>query len=147
MDGTDWRSPGFAPPGNGVGKGTKGETSTNYEAGVRFRNNRFSADAIGFYTDFKNTLRQCLFANPCSSPVPGGAPIVDGSTQQTGSKEVYGVEFSGTGDLYRGNSIIVPVRFPIPILMENTLAAPICRQAFVQEMLLNIPLNMLLHFN
>lgn len=102
---------GFAPPGNGVGKGTKGETSTNYEAGVRFRNNRFSADAIGFYTDFKNTLRQCLFANPCSSPVPGGAPIVDGSTQQTGSKEVYGVEFSGTGDLYRGNSIIIPVRF------------------------------------
>lgn len=28
---------GFAPPGKGVGQGTKGEESTNYEAGVRFR--------------------------------------------------------------------------------------------------------------
>lgn len=102
---------GFAPPGNGVGKGTKGETSTNYEAGIRFRDNRLTVDAIGFYSDFRNTLRQCLFANPCPNPVSGNPPIVDGSTQQTGSKEVYGVEFSGSGDVYRGHAISVPARF------------------------------------
>ncbi len=102
---------GFAPPGNGVGQGTKGEESTNYEAGVRFRNDWIGVDAVGFYSDYQNTLRQCLFANPCPNPVSGGAPIVDGSTQQTGAKEVYGLELSAFGDLYRGDSITVPLRF------------------------------------
>ncbi|MCP5338923.1 MAG: TonB-dependent receptor [Sinobacteraceae bacterium] len=102
---------GFAPPGNGVGPGTKGEESTNYEAGVRFRTEQVGVDVIGFYSDYQNTLRQCLFANPCTNPLPGGAPIVDGSTQQTGAKEVYGLEFSVSGDLYRGTAVKVPLRF------------------------------------
>lgn len=101
---------GFAPPGNGVGQGTKGEESINYEAGARFRTDRLTIDAIGFYSDYQNTLRQCLFANPCPNPIPGGAPIVDGSTQQTGSKEVAGIEFSLVSELYRGDSISVPLR-------------------------------------
>lgn len=102
---------GFAPPGNGVGPGTKGEESTNYEAGVRFRNERVGVDLIGFYSDYQTTLRQCLFANPCTNPLPGGAPIVDGSTQQTGAKEVYGLEFSVSGDLYRDSLVSIPLRF------------------------------------
>lgn len=102
---------GFASPGNGVGPGTRGEESTNYEAGVRFRNDWIGMDAVGFYSDFQNTLRQCLFANPCTNPVPGAPPIVDGSTQQTGSKEVYGLELSAFGDLYRGGAVTVPLRF------------------------------------
>lgn len=102
---------GFAAPGNGVGRGTRGEESTNYEAGVRFRDGRFGLDAVGFYSDYQNTLRQCLFANPCPNPVAGGAPIVDGSTQQTGSKEVRGLELSAFADLYRGDGFSVPLRF------------------------------------
>jgi Fe(3+) dicitrate transport protein len=101
---------GFAPPGNGVGPGTKGEESLNYEAGVRYRNAQFAVDAIGFYSDYTNTLRQCMFANPCPNPLPGGAPIVDGSVQRTGAKEVYGVELSAVADLYRGAAIAVPLR-------------------------------------
>ncbi len=102
---------GFAAPGNGVGPGTRGEESTNYEAGVRFREGGFGLDAVAFYSDYQNTLRQCLFANPCPNPAPGGAPIVDGSTQQTGAKEVYGFELSAFADLYRGDGFGVPLRF------------------------------------
>ncbi len=47
---------------------------------------------MSFYSDYSNALRNCLVANPC----PGGA--VDG-TQQTGSKEVYGVEIGGFSGL------------------------------------------------
>lgn len=101
---------GFAPPGNGVGKGTEGEESLNYEAGARFRSGSVGVDLIGFYSDYENTLRQCLFANPCTNPITGGAPIVDGSTQQTGSKEVYGVELSVFANLYSAGSINVPLR-------------------------------------
>lgn len=101
---------GFAPPGNGVGQGTKGEESTNYEAGVRFRGERIGVDVVGFYSDYKTTLRQCIFANPCTNPAPGGQPITDGSTQQTGAKEVAGLEFGLSGDLYRGAAVNVPLR-------------------------------------
>lgn len=102
---------GFAPPGNSAGRGVKGEESLNYEAGIRFRQQQWGADLVGFYTDYDTTLRQCLFANPCPNPQTGGAPIVDGSTQQTGSKEVYGAELSIFGNLYSGAAISVPLRF------------------------------------
>ncbi len=94
---------GFAPPGSGVANGTRGEESTNYEAGVRFRTGDFGVDAIGFFSDYNNAMRNCLVGNPC----PGG--IVEG-TQQTGSKEVYGVELGAFATLFKGNGHQVPVR-------------------------------------
>lgn len=94
---------GFAPPGSGVGNGTKGEESTNFEAGVRYRQGEFGVDAIGFYSDYTNAMRNCLVANPC----PGGA--VNG-TQQTGSKDVYGLELGMFADLYRQGGRRVPMR-------------------------------------
>lgn len=103
---------GFAPPGNGVGKGTKGEESLNFEGGVRYRSNdnSFGVDAIGFYSDYDSTLRQCLFANPCPNPIEGGAPIADGRTQQTGAKEVAGLELGIFADIYNNGSLRVPLR-------------------------------------
>ena len=103
---------GFAPPGASVGQGTKGEESLNFEGGVRYRSNdgSFGVDAIGFYSDFDSTIRQCLFANPCTNPVPGGPPIVDGSTQQTGAKEVAGLELGVFADLYNQGGLRVPMR-------------------------------------
>ncbi len=100
---------GFAPPGNGVSQGTKGEESLNFEGGVRYRSNdgSFGVDAIGFYSDFDTTIRQCLFANPCNI---GGASITDGRTIQTGSKEVTGLELGIFATLYDSGSIQVPLR-------------------------------------
>lgn len=94
---------GFAPPGNSASQGTKGEESDNYEAGVRFRRDHTGVDIVAFYSDYSNALRNCLVANPC----PGG--VVDG-TQQTGSKEVYGVEIGAFSELYRQGAYVMPIR-------------------------------------
>ena len=94
---------GFAPPGNRAERGVKGEESTNLEGGVRYRSGSFGLDAIGFFTDYENSMRTCLVANPCS----GG--VVDG-TEQTGSKEVYGLELGLFADLNAGGAIGVPLR-------------------------------------
>lgn len=95
---------GFAPPGSGVGEGAKGEESVNWEAGVRYRNNGFGVDAIAFLSDYSNALRLCLVANPC----PGG--VIDGSTLQSGAKEVYGLEVGVFATLVDTGTISVPVR-------------------------------------
>lgn len=94
---------GFAPPGNGAVRGSKGEESLNYEAGVRYRADGLGVDAIVFYSDYSNALRNCLVGNPCAS----GA--VDG-TEQAGEKEVYGLELGLYADLYQADSFRVPVR-------------------------------------
>ena len=95
---------GFAPPGASATMGTRGEESDNFELGLRYREGSLGVDAIAFYSDYTNAMRNCLVANPC----PGGA--VEG-TQQTGSKDVYGLELGAFADLYRGNGHRLPLRF------------------------------------
>lgn len=94
---------GFAPPGSGAVDGSKGEESTNFEGGVRFRRGSLGVDLIGFYTDYENALRNCLVANPCVN----GA--IDG-VQQDGAKEVYGLEVGVVASLFRGPGYHVPLR-------------------------------------
>lgn len=94
---------GFAPPGNGAVAGTRGEESLNIEGGVRFRSGAVGVDAIGFHTDYRNSMRTCLVANPC----PGG--IIDG-TEQTGRKKVYGLELGAFADLYASDALRIPLR-------------------------------------
>lgn len=94
---------GFAPPGNNAARGAKGEESLNYEGGVRFRKNGWGVDAVGFYTDYRNSMQTCLVANPC----PGG--IVTG-TQQTGRKKVYGLETGVFGTLMETDALRIPLR-------------------------------------
>ncbi|MFN4023895.1 MAG: TonB-dependent receptor family protein [Hyphomonas sp.] len=95
---------GFAPPGASAAEGTKGEESVNWEAGVRYRKGSIGIDAIAFLSDYDNALRLCLVANPC----PGG--IVDGSTLQSGAKEVYGLELGAFATLFEGEGFSVPAR-------------------------------------
>ncbi|MGY0505050.1 TonB-dependent receptor family protein [Luteimonas sp. e5] len=94
---------GFAPPGNGVAHGTRGEESINYEGGLRWRSGTWGVDAIGFHTDYRNSMRTCMVANPC----PGGR--VDG-TEQTGRKRVSGLELGAFGVLHETDSLRVPLR-------------------------------------
>ncbi|MDX3775585.1 TonB-dependent receptor, partial [Chromatiaceae bacterium AAb-1] len=95
---------GFAPPGNAARSGEKGEESTNYEAGVRFRSGNLGIDAIAFFTDYDNALRNCLVANPCAGNVVEG-------TEQAGQKEVYGLELGLFTELYQADGFKVPLRF------------------------------------
>ncbi|WP_337187295.1 TonB-dependent receptor [Phenylobacterium sp.] len=94
---------GFAPPGSGAVEGSKGEESTNLEGGLRFRRGGLGIDVIGFYTDYDNALRNCLFANPCADG------SVDG-VQQDGAKEVYGLEVGVFANLFEGEGFRVPLR-------------------------------------
>lgn len=94
---------GFAPPGSGAADGSKGEESTNFEGGLRFRDGSLAIDLIGFYTDYNNALRNCLVANPCAD----GA--VDG-VQQDGAKKVYGLELGLSASLYNSETIVVPLQ-------------------------------------
>jgi Fe(3+) dicitrate transport protein len=105
---------GFAPPASSATLGSKGEQSTNFEGGIRFRGGGLGIDVIGFYTDYDNSVRTCLFANPCQNPVPGGPNIVDGF-QEAGAKKVYGLEVGVHGNILEGDG------FRLPVVLAYTL--------------------------
>jgi Fe(3+) dicitrate transport protein len=91
---------GFSPLGGGAKENEDPETSTNWEAGIRYRGGWF-VELIGFYSDFDNKSENCSNASPCS----------DGSTSgsyNTGEAEIYGVEFQAGSQLEFGE-FVVPV--------------------------------------
>ncbi|MEZ5568824.1 MAG: TonB-dependent receptor [Halioglobus sp.] len=75
---------GFSPIGGGALENEEPETSTNWEAGVRYRGPVF-VEAVGFYSDFDNKTENCSNASPCSNGETSG-------TLNTGEAEIYGLE-------------------------------------------------------
>ncbi|RUO66991.1 TonB-dependent receptor family protein [Idiomarina ramblicola] len=71
---------GFSPLGGGASQNQEPETSNNYEAGVRFNQGSFFAEAIGFYSDFSDTTQQCSIANPCDNGSESGSYVLGEST-------------------------------------------------------------------
>ncbi|MAO68786.1 MULTISPECIES: TonB-dependent receptor [Idiomarina] len=71
---------GFSPLGGGAKDFQEPETSNNYEAGVRFNQGSFFAEAIGFYSDFSDTTQQCSIANPCDNGSESGSYVLGEST-------------------------------------------------------------------
>ncbi len=53
-----------APPGP-RGVPTSPESSVNYEAGVRWLQGKFRAEAIGFYSDYSNLIDVCTYSSGC----------------------------------------------------------------------------------
>lgn len=94
---------GFAPAGGGAVDGTEPETSVNYEAGLRYRNERLQADLIGFYSDFSNTVFNCSVANPCSGGIEFGS-------ESFGEARIQGAELSLSATLWQAGRFSVPVR-------------------------------------
>jgi Fe(3+) dicitrate transport protein len=78
---------GMSPAGAGAVEDTDPEEATNYEAGFRFTQDAISADVIGFYSDYTNSIRNCSVANPC-------AGNIDSGTEQLGEAQISGVEAS-----------------------------------------------------
>lgn len=78
---------GISPAGAGAREDTDPEEAINVEAGFRFTQDALTADVIGFYSDYTNSIRNCSVANPCS----GG---IDSGTEQLGEAEISGVEAS-----------------------------------------------------
>lgn len=81
---------GFSPPSpSGAVSGLKEETSTSYEAGARYANPKqaFAAEAVAFYTDFKDLI---VVGNI------GGTG--SGNDENFGKATAYGLEFSAQYD-------------------------------------------------
>lgn len=76
---------GFSPLGGGAQENEEPETSTNWEAGVRYQGAWFM-EAIGFYSDFDNKTEYCSNATPCSNGEVFGS-------FNTGKAEIAGLEF------------------------------------------------------
>lgn len=89
---------GFSPLGGSAQRNEDPETSTNWEAGVRYQGSWF-VEAIGFYSDFNNKTENCSNASPCS----------DGSTSgsfNTGEATITGLELQAGTSLELGNLMI-----------------------------------------
>jgi Fe(3+) dicitrate transport protein len=91
---------GFAPLGGGARDFEEPETSTNWEAGFRYRDDWY-VEAIGFYSDFDNKVENCSNASPCS----------DGSTSgtfNTGEAVIAGLELQA-GTRFEVGSLVMPL--------------------------------------
>ena len=91
---------GFSPLGGGASENEDPETSTNWEAGVRYRGSWF-VEAVGFYSDFDNKTENCSNASPCSDGSTSGA-------YNTGQAVISGLELQAGTSLEAGN-LIVPM--------------------------------------
>lgn len=57
---------GFVPVAPGQPSGVAPETSLNYEAGLRYGDANFRAEAIGFLNDYNNLKATCSFSSGCT---------------------------------------------------------------------------------
>ncbi|MDT8404558.1 TonB-dependent receptor family protein [Sulfuriflexus sp.] len=92
---------GFSPLGGGATKNEDPETSTNWEAGMRYQRNELFAEAIGFYSDFSDKSENCSLGSPCSNGATSGSFT-------TGEAEIFGIEFQ-LGNAYTAGSFSIPV--------------------------------------
>ena len=93
---------GFAPLGGGARSSEEPETSTNWEAGLRYRGSWY-VEAIGFYSDFDNKVENCSNASPCSTGATSG-------TFNTGKAEIGGLELQA-GTRFELGSLVMPLDF------------------------------------
>ncbi|MEH6517293.1 MAG: TonB-dependent receptor [Halioglobus sp.] len=91
---------GFSPLGGGAKENEDAETSTNWEAGVRFRGDWF-VEAVGFYSEFDNKTENCSNASPCSNGDTSG-------TFNTGEAVISGLELQASTAMSLG-TYMVPV--------------------------------------
>ena len=64
---------GFSPLGGGATEQQEPEISDNYEAGVRYQQDSFFAEVIGFYSDFSDYTENCSVGTPCSNGAESGS--------------------------------------------------------------------------
>ena len=92
---------GFSPLGGGAKSDEKPESSVNYEAGLRYDNDQWFVEAIGFWSDFENKAENCSNGNPCSNGKTSGSYV-------TGDAVIAGLEFQFSNSFLIG-SMTVPV--------------------------------------
>jgi Fe(3+) dicitrate transport protein len=94
---------GFSPAAPGQPAAVKPESSTNYEAGVRFTPPRTRLEAIGFFNDYQNLTATCTIAT-CG-------PTMEGLQTDAGRAHIYGAEFFGRSEPIVGKGYVIPLMF------------------------------------
>jgi Fe(3+) dicitrate transport protein len=93
---------GFSPTPAGD-RTAQPESTTNYEAGVRYASRKFRGEVIGYYNDYQNFTSVCTFSTNCSE-----ANIdrqIDG-----GSARIFGGEVLAETDIPVFRSYSIPLR-------------------------------------
>ncbi|MGE0395382.1 MAG: TonB-dependent receptor family protein [Kofleriaceae bacterium] len=62
---------GFAPVAPSAAADVRPESSVNYEAGARWRDERITADLIGFFSDYSNLKGSCTLSSGCMEAMEG----------------------------------------------------------------------------
>lgn len=126
---------GFSPLGGGATEQQEPETSTNFEAGVRFGQDQLFAEVIGFYSDFSNQTENCSMATPCSNGAESG-------TFTTGEAVVAGLEFQ-LSNTYEWGRFSVPVHLTYTHTQAEVSADNAVSGALDGDELASIPENLL----
>ena len=111
---------GFVPVAPSASADVRPETSINYEAGARWRDNRIEADVIGFFSDYSNLKGSCTLASGCSE-------MQDGLEFNGGAAFVYGLEAQVGGELP------VARRLSVPLSVAYTMTRSRFRHSFSSD--------------
>ena len=122
---------GFSPLGGGAKTEEEPESSVNYEAGLRYDNDQWFVEAIGFWSDFENKAENCSNGNPCSNGATSGSYV-------TGDAVIAGLEFQFSSSFAVG-SMTVPVDVAYTYTQAEVSKDNINEGLFDGDKLANIP--------
>ena len=105
---------GFVPTAPTASADVKPESSVNYEAGARWRDNRIEADVIGFYSDYSN--------------IKGTSEANEGEEYDGGRVGVFGAEVQGAAELPVNKHIT------LPLAVAYTLTQSRFQHSFMSEL-------------
>ncbi|HEY5925763.1 MAG TPA: TonB-dependent receptor, partial [Kofleriaceae bacterium] len=112
---------GFVPVAPSADSGVRPESSINYEAGARWRDERVAVDVIGFVSDYSNLKGSCTLAAGCTE-------TQEGEEYNGGAVLAWGVEAQLNADIP-----IVERKLSLPIAAAYTLTRSQFRHGFDSE--------------
>jgi Fe(3+) dicitrate transport protein len=113
---------GFVPVAPSADSGVKPESSINYEAGARWRDDLISADVIGFFSDYSNLKGSCTLAAGCTE-------VQEGEEYNGGEVFAWGVEAQVSGDI----PVVEKKKISLPVSAAYTLTRSRFRHGFDSE--------------
>jgi Fe(3+) dicitrate transport protein len=113
---------GFVPTAPSAAADIKPESSINFEAGGRWRDEHLQVDLIGFFSDYKNLKGSCSLAAGC-------ADIQDGVEFNGGSVHIFGLEAQVGGEI----PIAKKSKMTMPIIVAYTLTHSAFQSSFKSD--------------
>ncbi len=92
---------GFAPVAPSAAADVRPESSVNYEAGARWRDQRIGVDLIGFYSDYGNLKGTCTLSSGCME-------TMEGEEYNGGQVRVWGAEAQIGGEWPLATKLSLP---------------------------------------